>query len=152
MALIIAIYAALAGTASAVVAVLSWRSGGPKVGVDAALGRIEVVSGGEASVLVVKATNRRRAEITIEHITVWGELVLPGHPAPIPCTMGFRANDPPFPHRLRAHDSAMWTAISAFDGSGPQIQASSRVEVMTATGVISVMPRMPVQDLRRADI
>src|SRR4051794_24269135 len=102
MTLMIAAYAAVVSTASLVVAVVAWRSGGRRLEVHATRMRV-----GDAGWLCVAADNRSRSDITVNALIFWvgnSKLGLSNQPVAM---IDYAVSDgPPLPYRLPAHSSA----------------------------------------------
>jgi hypothetical protein len=106
-------YAAVVATASLVVATLAYRSGGSRLKIHA---RIVRGAPGHGWILV-SATNKGRAEITIDSINLWvGHSILGLANQPLAIVSYALEKGPELPHRLRAQDLQTWAiSISHLD-------------------------------------
>ncbi|XVV14379.1 hypothetical protein ACQP2X_08555 [Actinoplanes sp. CA-131856] len=147
MTLMIAAYAAVVSTASLMVAVAAWRSGGRRLKIYARRVRV-----GDAGWLCVTADNRSRSDITVDALVLWvGNSTLGLSDQPVAMIDYTVSDGPPLPYRMPAHSSARWMLPpDVFDQALGRRRIRwrdfVRVQISTAFGATSTKVQQPVGD------
>lgn len=144
----VAWYGAIVATASMVVAIIAWRSEGPRVKAAAVL-----LDGSKGRKLGVVVDNTGRSDVSLQSVHIWlkdsGELIPVGVRAARERSdrMHLELDGPELPHRLLAHSSATWEGSpkNLDDHLGHEFGRGDKavVAVFTAQGIVEGKVEVP---------